>query len=260
MYIDFYKYQATGNDFVMIDNRIENDVFKNEKIIQSLCDRRFGVGGDGLILVSEDPETDFKMRYFNADGKEASMCGNGGRSAVAFAYKLNMISSDHVQFTAVDGLHEAIRSNNIIKLKMIDVVDIVKNGDNYFIQTGSPHHVEFQTDIDEIDVYKLGRDIRNSKLYQPDGTNVNFVEFKDGIINIRTFERGVENETLSCGTGSVAATIAVSLKYGGSGNSYDLHAPGGKLKVSFERSSDGNFRNVWLEGPATFVFSGKFKI
>ncbi|MDX2443376.1 MAG: diaminopimelate epimerase [Bacteroidales bacterium] len=260
MYIDFYKYQATGNDFVMIDNRIENDVFKDEKIIQSLCDRRFGVGGDGLILVSEDPETDFKMRYFNADGKEASMCGNGGRSAVAFAYKLNMISSDHVQFTAVDGLHEAIRSNNIIKLKMIDVVDIVKNGDNYFIQTGSPHHVEFQTDIDEIDVYKLGRDIRNSKLYQPDGTNVNFLEFKDGIINIRTFERGVENETLSCGTGSVAATIAVSLKYGGSGKSYDLHAPGGKLKVSFERSSDGNFRNVWLEGPATFVFSGKFKI
>ncbi len=256
MYIDFYKYQATGNDFVMIDNRIENDVFKNEKIIQSLCDRRFGVGGDGLILVSEDPETDFKMRYFNADGKEASMCGNGGRSAVAFAYKLNMISSDHVQFTAVDGLHEAIRSNNIIKLKMIDVVDIVKNGDNYFIQTGSPHHVEFQTDIDEIDVYKLGRDIRNSKLYQPDGTNVNFVEaMGDGSFSVRTYERGVENETLSCGTGVTAVAIALFETGKTSLSKVTIKTLGGLLKVRFTKT-DAGYINVFLEGPATFVYKG----
>ena len=260
MYIEFSKYQATGNDFVMIDNRFGSFVWDDEMVIQNLCDRKFGIGADGLILISDDTEADFEMRYFNADGKEASMCGNGGRCAVSFANELNLVTSDHARFNAVDGVHEAYIENNNIRLKMIDVSEFKKNGDNYFIQTGSPHHVGFYSDIEKIDVLKEGEFIRNSEIYKPDGSNVNFVEYKDGIVYIRTFERGVEDETLSCGTGSVAAAIAVALKYGSTKNVYSLNAPGGQLKVSFEKSSDGTFRNIWLEGPATFVFSGKIKI
>ncbi len=259
MYIDFNKYQATGNDFVMIDNRIENTIFNDEKLIQKLCDRKFGVGADGLILISVDPETDFRMRYFNSDGKEASMCGNGGRSAVAFAKKLKLTSSDEVRFKAVDGLHEAIILKETIRLKMIDVVDYKKIGENYFIQTGSPHHVGFYSDLQEIDVLKEGRNIRYSEKYKPEGANINFVEYMDGLIHIRTYERGVENETLSCGTGSVAAAVATYLEYDSTEQCFNLQAPGGKLKVSFEKSK-GIFENVWLEGPATFVFSGKFEV
>lgn len=259
MYIDFTKYQATGNDFVMIDNRIENTVFNDERLIQKLCDRKFGVGADGLILISEDPKTDFRMRYFNSDGKEASMCGNGGRSAVAFAKKLKLTSSDEVRFMAVDGLHEAIVQEDIIRLKMIDVVGYEKVGKNYFIQTGSPHHIEFRSDLQNIDVLSEGRNIRYSEKYKPEGANINFVEYIDDLIHIRTYERGVENETLSCGTGSVAAAIATYLEYGSTEQCFNLQAPGGKLKVSFKKSAKGNFENVWLEGPAKYVFSGKIE-
>ena len=259
MYIDFNKYQATGNDFVMIDNRIENKIFNDEKLIQKLCDRKFGVGADGLILISEDSETDFRMRYFNSDGREASMCGNGGRCAVAFAKKLKLTSSDAVRFIAVDGLHEAIILKNTIRLKMINVVDYKKIGENYFIQTGSPHHVGFYSDLKEIDVLNEGRKIRYSVKYEPEGANINFVEYIDNLIHIRTYERGVENETLSCGTGSVAAAVATYLEYESTEQSFHLQAPGGKLKVSFKKPTKGNFENVWLEGPATLVFSGKIE-
>ena len=171
-----------------------------------------------------------------------------------------MVTTGHARFNAVHGMHEAFILNNNIRLKMIDVSGFKKIGDNYFIQTGSPHHVGFYSDIKKIDVFKEGKFIRNSEIYKPDGSNVNFVEYKEGTVYIRTYERGVEDETLSCGTGSVAAAIAVAHKYDSSENVYSLNAPGGQLKVSFEKSSDGTFRNIWLEGPATFVFSGKIKI
>lgn len=260
MYQIFYKYQATGNDFVMIDNRQNDFNGSNQALIRKLCDRRFGIGADGLILISNDPLVDFNMRYFNADGKEASMCGNGGRCAVAFARYLNIFQGEHVTFLAVDGEHEAYLSAEVVKLKMIDVSKTEEIKEGIFMETGSPHFVEFCSDIDHINVFEKGMKIRNSDIFGPGGTNVNFVEYKDEIVHIRTFERGVENETLSCGTGSVAAALAVSLKYRNDKKAYPLKAPGGNLVVSFEQKPDGSFRNIWLEGPASHVFEGKIEL
>jgi len=260
MYQYFYKYQATGNDFVMIDNRQNNFNGSNYSLIRKLCDRRFGIGADGLILISNDPLYDFNMRYFNADGKEASMCGNGGRCAVAFARHLKIFRDDHVSFSAVDGEHEAYMETETVNLKMIDVLKTEEVKQGIFMETGSPHYVELCSDIEQINVLKNGMAIRNSEDFKPDGTNVNFVEYKNDIIHIRTYERGVENETLSCGTGSVAAALAISIKYKENKKSYPLKAPGGHLKVSFEQKSDGSFRNIWLEGPATRVFAGKIEL
>ncbi len=260
MYQIFYKYQATGNDFVMIDNRQNDFNGSNQALIRKLCDRRFGIGADGLILISNDPLVDFNMRYFNADGKEASMCGNGGRCAVAFARYLNIFQGEHVTFLAVDGEHEAYLSAEVVKLKMIDVSKTEEIKEGIFMETGSPHYVEFCSDIDQINVFEEGTKIRNSDIFGPGGTNVNFVEYKDEIVHIRTFERGVENETLSCGTGSVAAALAVSLKYRNDKKAYPLKAPGGNLVVSFEQKPDGSFRNIWLEGPASHVFEGKIEL
>ena len=260
MYQIFYKYQATGNDFVMIDNRQNDFDGSNHALIRKLCDRRFGIGADGLILISNDPLVDFNMRYFNADGKEGSMCGNGGRCAVAFARYLNVFQGDHVTFSAVDGKHEAYLNAETVKLKMIDVSKIEENKQGIFMETGSPHFVKFCSDIDQINVFEEGMTIRNSDIFKPDGTNVNFVEYKDEIVHIRTFERGVENETLSCGTGSVAAALAVSLKYKDNKKAYPLKAPGGNLVVAFEQKADGSFSNIWLEGPASNVFEGKIEL
>ena len=260
MYQYFYKYQATGNDFVMIDNRQNNFNGSNYSLIRKLCDRRFGIGSDGLILISNDPLYDFNMRYFNADGKEASMCGNGGRCAVAFARHLKIFRGDHVSFSAVDGEHEAYMDTETVNLKMIDVLKTEEVKHGIFMETGSPHYVELCSDIEQINVLKNGMAIRNSEDFKPGGTNVNFVEYKDDIIHIRTYERGVENETLSCGTGSVAAALAISIKYKDNKKSYPLKAPGGNLKVSFEQKSDGSFRNIWLEGPVARVFAGKIEL
>ncbi|MCD6597071.1 MAG: diaminopimelate epimerase [Bacteroidales bacterium] len=260
MYQYFYKYQATGNDFVMVDNRQNSFNGSKYSLIRRLCDRRFGIGADGLILISNDPLYDFNMRYFNADGKEASMCGNGGRCAVAFAKHLKIFHGDQVSFSAVDGKHEAYLNTETVKLKMIDVLKTEEVKQGIFMETGSPHYVEFCSNIEQINVQKNGIAIRNSEEFMPGGTNVNFIEYKDDIIHIRTFERGVENETLSCGTGSVAAALAISIKYKENKKSYHLKAPGGNLKVSFEQKSDGSFRNIWLEGPATRVFAGKIEL
>ncbi len=259
MEIHFYKYQGTGNDFVMIDNR-DNHFPKNDmQLINKLCDRRFGIGADGLILLENSDTFDFKMIYFNADGNEGSMCGNGGRCLVAFANRLSVIDTK-ATFDAIDGLHHATFDNGIVSLQMIDVLTIDEFDSHSFLDTGSPHHVEFVSDVSEVDVINEGRKIRNGAPYFEEGTNVNFTEQVGGnAIKVRTYERGVEGETLSCGTGVTAAAIASYVSGKVTGNNIDISAVGGKLAVRFD-NSNGVFKNVFLTGPATFVFEGTFKI
>ena len=249
----FYKYQGTGNDFVMIDNR-DLQFPKDKNHIEKLCDRRFGIGGDGLILLENDEKSDFKMVYYNSDGNQSTMCGNGGRCIVAFAHFLD-IFEEKTQFVAIDGLHEAEIKNAIVKLKMIDVENVTKDGDNFVLNTGSPHFVKFVDDIENFDVYKNGHEIRNSETYKKEGINVNFVEkISDNEIFVRTYERGVEDETYSCGTGVTAASLVFlkdkNQKY------VNVKVLGGNLKVYAEQKGN-SFINVWLEGPAKQVFKGK---
>lgn len=254
--MEFYKYQGTGNDFVMIDNR--NLQFPKEKnIIEKLCDRRFGIGGDGLILLENDDTTDFKMVYYNSDGNESTMCGNGGRCIVAFAYFLD-IFEDKTTFEAIDGTHEAEIKNGIVKLKMIDVNYITKDNVNSVLNTGSPHFVQFVNNIKNFNVYENGNKIRNSTTYRQEGINVNFVEeISENEIFVRTYERGVEDETLSCGTGVTAGAL-VFLKDKNQ-NSVTVKTLGGTLKVYAEQNGDF-FKNIWLEGAAKQVFKGKINI
>jgi len=260
MEINFDKYEGTGNDFVMIDNR--NDFFpKSEvKLIAHLCDRRFGIGADGLILLENDPESDFKMVYYNSDGNQSTMCGNGGRCLVAFAKKLNIIN-DSATFMAIDGQHYATISDDaIVSLQMKDV-DSVNNEPNYtFLDTGSPHHVEVVSAISNLDIKSQGAAIRYSSLYGSAGANVNFVEqISEATFSIRTYERGVEDETLSCGTGATAVAIAMNYIGKTNSNTIKINVQGGKLEVSFDKK-DSHYSNVFLKGPATFVFQGKINI
>lgn len=259
MKINFNKYQGTGNDFVMIDNR--DDLFpKNDiKLISKLCDRRFGVGADGLILLENSDTSDFNMIYFNADGNESTMCGNGGRCIVAFAKKLEIIS-DKTTFDAIDGTHRAMIIDNLVSLQMIDV-DVVKNNKtHFFLNTGSPHHVEFSSDVSKIDVKIKGRSIRNGTPYFKEGTNINFAEqINSNTFKVRTYERGVEDETLSCGTGVTAVAIAANVSEKSSENELFLETIGGKLSVSFTKEN-GVYQNIFLTGKATFVFEGIFEL
>jgi diaminopimelate epimerase len=256
----FYKYQGTGNDFVMIDNRL--DVFPKENIelIEKICNRRFGVGADGLILLENHIEFDFKMVYFTSDGNESSMCGNGGRCLVAFAKSLNIISTKAV-FIATDGLHHAtILENKNVSLQMKDVDDVKIESDYVFLNTGSPHHVTLIEDLENYDVKTNGAKIRNSDLYGKPGSNVNFVkQLSENHFALRTYERGVEDETLSCGTGATATAIAMHAIGKTNFNIINLDVQGGKLKVSFEEN-DAKYSNVFLEGKATFVFEGEIEL
>lgn len=260
MKINFTKYQGTGNDFVMIDNR--KDVFpKNDtKLIEKLCDRRFGIGADGLILLENDTETDFRMVYYNSDGNESSMCGNGGRCLVAFAKSLNVVQDD-TDFIAADGPHHAsIFENGIVSLGMKEV-DFVKIEPDYvFLNTGSPHHVMMVDDLKNFDVKNVGAQIRYSDLYGKPGSNVNFVnQISENHFALRTYERGVEDETWSCGTGATAAAIAMHAIGKTTAHHIYLDVEGGKLEVSFVK--EGNkYTNVFLKGPATFVFEGEIAI
>lgn len=252
----FYKYQGTGNDFVMIDNREMKFPKNNTKLINQLCDRKFGIGADGLLLLENDNSADFKMVYYNADGNESTMCGNGGRCIVAFAKKLGIIATE-TTFIAIDGLHFAtITNEDYVALQMIDVSEI-KNTDYYvFLNTGSPHHVTLVSNLANIDVKNEGATIRYSDLYGKAGSNVNFVEQVDANhFALRTYERGVEDETLSCGTGATAVAIAMNYLGKTSANLIDLDVQGGTLQVGFERNAD-NYSQVFLKGPATFVFEG----
>jgi diaminopimelate epimerase len=255
--ISFYKYQGTGNDFVMIDDRDASFPDEDLALIQKLCDRKFGVGADGLILIREAKDFDFEMVYFNADGSQ-SMCGNGARCAVAFAGFLGIIDKK-TNFLAIDGEHQAIISEGWIELEMRPVLSISNAGQDYFVNTGSPHHVRFVENVEQYPVFEEGKAIRYSQDYAPNGTNVNFVTplGKDEI-HVRTYERGVENETLSCGTGVTACALVYG--YQRQLHEVKIHTRGGKLKVRFTESADGSFQDIWLVGPAQQVFEGRIKI
>ncbi len=260
MKLTFYKYQGTGNDFVMVDNR-DRKISKNDtKLINHLCDRKFGIGADGLILLenSEDPKDDFKMVYFNADGNESSMCGNGGRCLVAFAEFLGIIE-DETRFTAIDGVHDATIRNGQVSLKMQDVPKVSSNEDFLFLDTGSPHHVAFSDNIGLKDIKKEGAAIRYSDRYGKAGTNVNFVEAISGdSFSVRTYERGVEDETLSCGTGVTAVAIAAYESGKTKSEEIKLITPGGELSVRFSKTDKG-YSDIWLSGPAVQVFKGEIE-
>lgn len=260
MQLTFYKYQGTGNDFVMIDNRSEFFPKNNTKLVAQLCDRRFGIGGDGLILLENHPQYDFKMVYYNSDGNESSMCGNGGRCLVAFAKQMGVIENK-AEFEAVDGYHYAtIDAEGIVALQMKDVDTVNQYEDYTFLNTGSPHHVQLVDNLIELDIKTEGAKIRYSDLYGKAGSNVNFVhQLENDIFAVRTYERGVEDETLSCGTGATAVAIAMYQSGKTKSNQINLIVEGGKLKVQFEENN-GNYTNVFLIGPATFVFEGTIEI
>ena len=255
----FYKYQGAGNDFVVVDNRDEHFDGDNVELIASICDRRFGIGADGLMLLQAHAEHDFVMRYFNADGREASMCGNGGRCIVAFARKLGLIDNK-TRFLAVDGLHEAdIYKDDLVNLKMQNVPEVEIGEDYFYLNTGSPHFVRFADNVNLIDVVQEGRRIRNSERFLAEGTNVNFVQLHDKGIKVYTYERGVEDETLACGTGITASALCAAIKTGKDEGSFPVQAKGGQLEVSFKRSGN-QFTEIWLKGPATFVFEGTIEL
>ena len=260
MQLEFYKYQGTGNDFVMIDNRTLFFPKENVQLIAHLCDRRFGIGGDGLILLENDADTDFRMVYYNSDGNQSSMCGNGGRCLVAFAKKLVVIN-DSCTFIATDGLHHAtITADGLVSLQMIDVSNVKITPDYVFLNTGSPHHVQLVEDLENYNIKENGAAIRYGALYGKVGSNVNFVkQINADTFSLRTYERGVENETLSCGTGATAAAIAMNALGKTNATSIHLNVEGGKLEVSFDENN-GQFTNVFLKGPAEFVFKGEIEI
>jgi diaminopimelate epimerase len=256
MLLTFYKYQGTGNDFIMVDNRLNSFPKENTQLIEQLCDRRFGIGADGLILLENHTTYDFKMVYFNSDGNESSMCGNGGRCLVAFAKQLEIIEAT-AEFEAVDGYHYAkIIGDELISLQMKDVDRIAVHQDYSFLNTGSPHHVQLVSDLKNLDVKTEGAKIRYSDLYGKAGSNINFVhQLENDIFAVRTYERGVEDETLSCGTGATAVAIAMHHVGKTKSNSIDLQVEGGKLSVQF-KENNGVYSDVFLVGPATFVFEG----
>ncbi|MCF6307987.1 MAG: diaminopimelate epimerase [Flavobacteriaceae bacterium] len=257
MKFTFYKYQGTGNDFVIIDNRTNFFPKDDIALVAKICHRKFGVGADGLLLLEENSKVDFTMVYYNADGNLGSMCGNGGRCMVHFANFLGIID-DKTIFEAVDGLHEATIKEGIVSLKMNDVAEIKTTSDYIFLDTGSPHHVALVSDLETYNVEKEGAFIRNNT-YGKEGSNINFVEpISETIFAVRTYERGVEAETLSCGTGVTAVAIALFETNKISSNKITLRTQGGDLKVSFNKTKKG-YENVYLIGPATQVFKGVWK-
>ncbi|MFW6326883.1 MAG: diaminopimelate epimerase [Bacteroidota bacterium] len=255
--IHFFKYQGTGNDFILIDNRDFSFDSANVDLIESLCHRRFGIGADGLMLLEPSETTSFTMRYYNSDGRESTMCGNGGRCIAAFASNLGVVQrGEFFTFEAVDGTHEAVVDGEMVSLKMVDVSGFQEKKNGIFIDTGSPHFIKFVDDPDLEDVFNEGKYWRNHSDFSPGGTNVNFVgKPVNGEIKMRTFERGVENETWSCGTGAVASAIA-SFIIERKSKSFVMKVPGGKLTVSFDSTEAGGFKNVWLKGPVKYVFNG----
>lgn len=256
--IHFYKYQGTGNDFIILD-QLDEEFNLSNTTIQKLCDRRFGIGADGLMLLRNEVEANFKMIYYNADGNESSMCGNGGRCISHLYFHLS--GKDRASFSAIDGLHESIlKSDGRVALKMSDVEMIQKDGPDYVINTGSPHFIKCMESIKDLDVVANGQKIRYNEHYKEEGINVNFLKMYEENIAVRTYERGVEGETLSCGTGVTACAIAADIISEGRYNSHTkIHTQGGQLEVTFNKK--GNvYTNVWLIGPAVQVFSGHIQI
>lgn len=260
MQLAFYKYQGTGNDFVIIDNR-NKDINLTKEQVKDLCDRRFGIGADGLMLMNIKKGYDFEMIYYNADGKPGSMCGNGGRCMIKFAMDMGLHKSEYF-FTAIDGEHKAlIETNGWIDLKMKDV-DKVETYEfsNFILDTGSPHLIKPVANVWEVDVAKEGHEIRYSNQFKEKGINVNFVEEDDeNDITVRTYERGVEAETLSCGTGVTASALMFAHNDNGY-NRVNVKTPGGKLAVEFYKVNESSFKEIWLCGPAMFVYKGEIEI
>ncbi|MEM7486964.1 MAG: diaminopimelate epimerase [Bacteroidota bacterium] len=257
MVLQFFKYQGTGNDFVIIDNRLQTFPKNDTKLIAKLCDRKFGIGGDGLILLENDKMSDFKMVYYNADGAESTMCGNGGRCLVAFANYLGVINGK-TSFNAIDGLHHATIVDDIVELNMTDVDEVKIKPAYSFLDTGSPHHVQLIENLSKLDVQKEGAKLRYG-LYGQVGSNINFVEQLDSnSFGVRTYERGVEDETLSCGTGVTAVAIAMHKLGKTSLNSIEVSTPGGNLTISFDHQ-EGSYRNIYLKGSAKQVYKGEIK-
>ncbi|MDX2001640.1 MAG: diaminopimelate epimerase [Chitinophagales bacterium] len=260
MIINFHKLHGTGNDFILIDNR--QQLLRGDEFIlfAKLCTRRFGIGADGLILIEDHPELDFEMKYYNADGRPSTLCGNGGRCAIRFASNLGIIGLSTV-FQAVDGPHEGkLHSNKLVGLKMANVSKLVQGEGDYVLDTGSPHYVKFVRNLDEFDVVSAGKKIRYSDVFSKQGINVNFVEFTDDGIKVRTYERGVEDETYSCGTGVVAAALATAVELGFDQGIAELKVRtlGGNLKVDFHIGEGEHFSGIWLTGAAQYVYSGSF--
>lgn len=257
--LTFYKYQGAGNDFVLIDNRNGSFDINQHDLIVKLCDRRFGIGADGLMLLQNTEGYDFEMVYYNADGQPGSMCGNGGRCIVAFAKQLGIITEE-TNFLAVDGPHFAKISEEgeWVSLQMIDVETINRDDEAYVMNTGSPHYVSIVKDVAALNVFELGKEIRNHPNYKQEGINVNFVEDKGDHLQVRTYERGVENETYACGTGATAAALAVAVENNMMGhNSTPIKVLGGQLNIQFHYNGN-RFSEVYLEGPAQLVFEGKY--
>ncbi|PHI19960.1 diaminopimelate epimerase [Lewinellaceae bacterium SD302] len=263
--LHFHKYEGAGNDFILIDARATLPFPLNDQAtIQKLCDRHFGIGADGLMLLRNHDDYDFKMVYYNADGAPSSMCGNGGRCIVAFAKRLGIIGNE-CSFLAVDGPHLArVLENGNVVLAMSNVNDIEISADSFILDTGSPHYIKYQENIGGVKLISESHAIRYNDRFRDEGINVNFVEIlSDNSLGIRTYERGVEDETLACGTGVTAAAISLAIKNGvdksGGRFDYRVQAVGGQLSVSGTRQGD-RFTDLELEGPATFVFSGDIKI
>lgn len=258
MSLTFYKYQGTGNDFIMIDNRSGIFDASNLEAVRELCDRRFGIGADGLILIENDNALDFNMIYFNADGSK-SFCGNGSRCAVAFSKYLGIIDNE-TRFLSTDGEHEAtIGNDSQVALKMHDVTAIEKGDDYYYINTGSPHYIVASDDLSKVDVKTAGAAIRYNDRFRAEGTNVNFVHYSNDVLSVRTYERGVEDETLSCGTGVTAAVLSIAHQKDISSGNMNVSTLGGKLQVSFVNNTNG-YQDIWLIGPADFVFKGEIMV
>ncbi len=257
MNLEFFKYQGTGNDFIIIDNRTNFFDKQDVSLINKLCDRKYGVGADGLILLENSKDSDFKMIYYNADGNEGTMCGNGGRCIVAFAKHLAIITNK-TTFDAIDGLHYATIKDNLVNLQMIDVNIVSEYDSHLFLNTGSPHHITFTQDIKNLDVTSLGASIRYGEPYNAKGTNVNFVEqVNKNTFSVRTYERGVEAETLSCGTGVTAVAIAAFKSKKTTAKTVILNTLGGTLEVNFD-FKDNVYKSVFLKGPTNMVFKGSF--
>lgn len=262
MILRFYKYHGTGNDFILIDNRDDRFVHRAE-LVERLCHRRYGIGADGLILLNLAAGFDFGMRYFNADGQESTMCGNGGRCVVAFADYLSLAMKKS-RFLAADGEHTGSilgkdKNTCHVRLSMNDVPGYRKRRDDFIIHTGSPHLVRFTKDVDKIDVVLEGRDLRYHADFQPGGININFVEEREGNIFVRTYERGVEDETLSCGTGVTASSLAYATLRGLEEGIIQVRTKGGSLSLSFRRE-ENRFTEIYLEGPAVQVYDGTIAI
>ena len=260
MLLHFYKYQGTGNDFILIDNR-KGDVSLTNEQVNLMCDRHFGIGADGLMLLEDELSFDFKMVYYNSDGNLSTMCGNGGRCITAFAKHLGIIK-DKTRFIAVDGPHDSvIMEDGTVSLKMNDVKNVEVGPDFFYLNTGSPHYVKIVEGVGMMNVVEEGMKVRYSERFKEEGTNVNFIERFDDYLYVRTYERGVEGETLSCGTGVTAAALAAaSVGLSTGKNSCVVKTLGGVLNVKFDRVLEQTFYNIWLEGPAQQAFKGTIEI